>query len=234
VTIRILPRNEAETGVWATALDLATIFADLPWLLVGAQMVVLLEHEAGRPSSRATADIDAMVDVRAVTGGVKHAARRLLIAGFEPDAQHGYRFVRGAAQVDLLAPDHLGPRADLTTIPPATTAAIAGGTRALEVARVLEVSVDGVGIGALPVPSLTGAIILKVSAWHGRKATRDLEDLVRLFDLVGDVEAARHELKRTERRSLAAVAPLLRPEHPAWRVARDRGEARAAFLRLSE
>ena len=51
------------------------------------------------------------------------------------------RFVRGADQVDLLAPDHLGPNVDLTTVPPMTTVAIPGGSRALATRRLLDVDV---------------------------------------------------------------------------------------------
>jgi hypothetical protein len=40
--------------------------------------------------------------------------------------------------VDLLAPDHLGAHADLTTIPPATTTEIPGGSRALATRRGLD------------------------------------------------------------------------------------------------
>jgi hypothetical protein len=40
-------------------------------VLVGAQMVMLLEREAGRPSGRTTGDVDAVIDVRALAGGAR-------------------------------------------------------------------------------------------------------------------------------------------------------------------
>jgi hypothetical protein len=117
VTVRIVPGSEAEEAVWRTTLAVAAMFRDWPWVLIGAQMVVLLELEHGRPSGRTTGDVDAVVDVRVVAGVTRLAAERLGKAGFEPSAEHPHRFVRGGDLVDLLAPDHLGPRTDLTTIP---------------------------------------------------------------------------------------------------------------------
>lgn len=50
MTVKVIPRDVAEAQVWATALEVTALFVDVPWILVGAQMVMLLEHEAGRPS----------------------------------------------------------------------------------------------------------------------------------------------------------------------------------------
>jgi predicted nucleotidyltransferase len=235
MTVDVLPGSEEEAAVWATALDVARILGDLPWVLVGAQMVMLLEREAGRPSGRTTGDVDAMVDVRSVAGATRTATARLVAAGFEPEGgDHPYRFRRGTERVDLLAPDHLGRRADLSTVPPGTTAAIPGGTRALATRRVLEVRVVGQGEGMLPAPSLVGGIVLKLRAWEERQAQRDAEDLVRLLALVGDVEALRSEMKPAERRLLGQVRPLVDPRGRLWRAAADPEEARAAFLRLAD
>ncbi len=234
MTVNVLPGSDAEARLWATALEVAAIFADVPWVLVGAQMVMLLEREGGRASGRTTGDVDAMVDVRVLAGGTRAAAARLVAAGFAPHGgEHPYRFLRGAEQVDLLAPDHLGRRVDLTTIPPGTTTEIPGGSRALATRRALDARVVGVGAGTLPVPSLAGAIVLKVRAWEDRQATRDAEDLVRLLALVGDVEAAIAELKPAERRSLGRVGPLADDGARVWQAAADPDEARAAFARLA-
>jgi predicted nucleotidyltransferase len=234
MTITIMPTHDAEARIWATALEVSELFADVPWVLIGAQMVMLLEREVGRTSGRTTGDVDAIVDVRTLAGGTRTAARRLLAAGYELDAaEHPHRFRRGDAQVDLLAPDHLGPRVDLTTIPPAVTVEIPGGTRALSTRRSLGVDVTGVGSGSLPVPSLAGAIVLKSRAWRDRQAERDAEDLVRLLAIVVDVEAVRRELKPAERQALRQVRPLVDPSHRAWRVARDPEEALLAFARLA-
>lgn len=57
MTVDVLPGSDAEAAVWATALGVAEILGDLPWVLVGAHMVMLLEREAGRPSGRTTVDV---------------------------------------------------------------------------------------------------------------------------------------------------------------------------------
>jgi hypothetical protein len=64
MTVAILPASEAEGRVWATALEVSGLFADIPWVLIGAQMVMLLEREAGRPSGRTTGDVDAVRAMR--------------------------------------------------------------------------------------------------------------------------------------------------------------------------
>ena len=114
-----------------------------------------------------------------------------------------------------------------------TTVAIPGGSRALATRRLLAVEVTGIGSRSLPVPSVTGAIVLKGHAWQARQAPRDADDLVRLLELVGDVDEVRGALKPAERRRLASVLPLTDEQSRAWGAARDPGIARAAFARLS-
>lgn len=233
MSIRIDPVGSGEAGLWRATLEVAGLFEDLPWVIIGAQMIMLLEREQGVTSGRTTRDLDAIVDVRAIAGGSRTAASRLTGAGFEPSAEHPHRFLRGADAVDLLAPDHLGSRTDLTTIPPMTTVAIPGGSRALATRRLLAIDVTGDGSGSLPVPSVAGAIVLKVHAWQARQALRDADDLVRLLELVQDVDEVRDTLKPAERRRLASILPLAEARSPAWRTARDPDNARAAFARLS-
>ncbi len=233
MTIRIEPLGVAEAGLWRATLEVSVLFADVPWVIIGAQMVMLLEREQGVASGRTTLDLDAIVDVRAIVGGSRTAAGRLVGAGFEPSVEHPHRFIRGADQVDLLAPDHLGPRVDLTTVPPMKTVAIPGGSRALSTRRLLDVAITGVGTGRLPAPSIAGAIVLKIHAWEARRAPRDAEDLIRLLDLVQDADTTRAALKPVERRRLADVAPLADERSSAWRSARDPDNARAALARLS-
>lgn len=180
-----------------------------------------------------TRDVDVVVDLRVVTGGAREAAGRLVDAGFEPSAEHAHRFERATDQVDLLAPDHLGPRADLTTVAPRKTIEIPGATRALGTRRDIAIEVAAVGEGVVWVPSLAGLIVLKVSAWQGRRAERDLEDLVRLLDLIPDPGRLMHELKPAERRRLAMIDALDDPGLRAWTVAQDPAEARAALARIT-
>lgn len=153
----IVPRNDPEAALWRTTMEVAGLFRELPWAVVGGQMIMLLELESGRPAGRATRDLDAIVDVRAMVNVTRLAAERLQEAGFAPSAEHPHRFLRGLDTVDLLAPDHLGGRVDLTTIPPLVTTGIAGGSRALETRRAVDVQIAGIGPTELQITSLAGA-----------------------------------------------------------------------------
>ena len=232
MTVRVTPASEHEARLWETTLQLERIFRDLQWVIVGAQMVMLLEQEAGRMSGRTTGDVDALIDVRAIANGTQLAAHRLIEAGFQPDAEHPYRFERGSSQVDLLAPDHLGDRANLTLVPPGSATEVPGGTRALGTLRRLDVNIASVGSGQLPVPTLAGALAIKLRAWEARHEQRDVEDLVRLLSLITDIDDVRRNLKAAERAALGRIAPLRDPKDRAWRVTDDPDDARTAFLRL--
>lgn len=232
--IHVVPSSEPEAALWRTTAEVAVILRELPWVVVGGQMVILLELERGRLPGRTTRDLDAIIDVKAAPSGTRIAARRLLAAGFTDSAEHPHRFVRGEDVVDVLAPDHLGRRADLATIPPRATIEIAGGQRAVEMSRIVEVEVDDIGPTELRLPSLGGAIALKAIAYGARRAERDLEDLVRLLALVGDVQSLRRELRPIERRLLNSIAALHDMAHPAWRLAADPDDARAALGRLAD
>jgi predicted nucleotidyltransferase len=232
--LKIVSNNASKHRLWRLAGELADLFAGWPWILVGAQMVMLLELEAGRGSGRATRDVDVIVDARAVAGAPRLAAERLLAAGFQPSPEYAHRFTRDRDQVDLLAPDRLGARADLTTIASRVTVSIPGGSRALSTRRIVSVDVDATGAFELPVPTIAGAIILKLRAYGARHEDRDLEDLVRLFGLVTDVEETRANLKPAERRALGLIGRLAQPDDSAWLAVKDRSDARSAFRRLTD
>ncbi|MES2211093.1 MAG: nucleotidyl transferase AbiEii/AbiGii toxin family protein [Chloroflexota bacterium] len=225
--IVIVPRTEAERSLWRLTLELAQVFEGLEWTLAGAQMVALLEREAGIESGRTTGDVDAVVGGPRAVAATRAAAGRLTGTGFERSAEQPHRYHRGSDQVDLLTVDHLRSEAiDLTTVP--------GGRRALATSRPLLVEVADVGDGVLPVPSVAGAIAMKLQAWAARRAQRDLEDLVRLLAVVEDVEIVRSELKPAERRALGRLAALYDPTASVWRTTRSADDARAAFARIRD
>ncbi len=183
-------------------------------------MVTILEAEFSGSVGRTTADVDALLDVRASPNATEEASRRLLRAGFEPNPTIGglaYRFSRGNDIVDVLAPDHLGRRANLHTVPPNTTLEAIGGTQALN--RVRDVLVDiGDAVMTVPVPSLAGAIIIKsrVSARARRSRAKHLSDLARLMVLVRDPQSLRSELSPAERRQLAGRRELKSVGNAVW------------------
>lgn len=235
VLIHIRPASEADASLWRLTREVAGILHPLPWVLVGGQMVVILEAEHGAAIGFVTGDVDALVDVRAMIGVTLEGARRLIDAGFEPDrgGARGYRFVRDGAIVDVLAPDNVGARAELRTVPPDTTVQIVGGTQALARARVAEVD-SGDGPFRIRIPTLAGAIVIKGRAAAVAQVGREKHerDLARLLALVPDVVSLRAELTVAERRYLRAHRALLDVGHPAWRrVARtEDGVSALAFI----
>lgn len=225
--IPIAPRGEAERGLWRLSLELAQLFEGLEWTLAGAQMVMLLEREAGFESGRTTGDVDAVVGGPRAGVATRAATERLLAAGFERSAEHPHRYNRGPDQVDLLTVDHLRAEVDdITTVP--------GGRRAIGTSRQVPVEVAEVGSGTLPVPSVAGAIAMKLQAWATRRGQRDLEDLVRLLGIVDDVEVVRSELRPKERKALGRIPVLHEATSEVWRATRSPQDARAALARLRD
>jgi hypothetical protein len=235
VRVQILPASPADASLWRLTREVARILEPLPWVLVGGQMVAILEAQHGARIGFATGDVDAVLDVRAVVGITLEAAQRLLDAGFEPEAEgaRGYRFIRGDAVVDLLAPDNVGARADLRTVPPERTIEVIGGSQALARARVVEID-TGDGPFQIPIPTLAGAIVIKGRvaevAQQGRE--KHERDLARLLTLVPDVVAVRAEMTPKERGYLRTHRALLDVGHPAWRrvAGADNGAAALAFI----
>jgi hypothetical protein len=196
-------------------------------------MVFLLAYEHDLPIGRTSGDVDLMMDVRALTGATREASQVLEGLGYElepptPDGR-AHRFRRGDAIVDILAPDGIGARASLVTIPPARTIAVPGGSQALTRSREVPVALGGNKF-VLPCPSLLGGILIKARAVEvADDPDKHRRDLGLLLAAVDDPRAVRQELRRTERRWLARRSELLDPAHPAWRTTPKAEEARIAL-----
>ena len=105
-----------------------------------------------------------------------------------------HRYRRGAASIDVLAPEGLGIRADLTTTPPGHTLQVPGGTQALQRAELVDVTFRG-RHGQIPRPSLLGAIVGKSCAVDVDDAPLNQElDFALLLSLVPDPFALRDQL----------------------------------------
>lgn len=219
--IEIAAMNDEQRAVWRLTREVALAFVGLPWALIGGLMVQVLEAERGVPSHFATSDVDAVLDVRAAAKATERAATILVDAGFEPEPYEDlvYRFVRGADTVDVLAPDHLGRRTDITTVPPASTLEALGSRQALNRCRVVRVDA-GDGPFDLPVPNLIAAIVMKVrvatSAAGLSSQQKHERDLARLLVLEDDPVADRAILTPNERGYLRARIDMHDPDHPAW------------------
>ncbi len=232
-----LPVHGTAGQLWSALLDLANAKPH-GWTLVGALMVMLHELEAGTSSGRATADADTVVEARGVNGATRDMARQLLDLGWTLDDEqidvegHGYTFRRGAAALDLIAPEGLGARADLTTIPPLKAPALPGTRQALDRTRRLAVVQDG-WYGTIPRPNLLGALVIKsCPAASDRTAAtvRHREDLARLYSLVIDPARLARETGRKDLQRLRAA------REPVWEILTDpqvRASAQLAYRHLT-
>jgi hypothetical protein len=221
-------------AAWEVALDLYEQQPD-GWVLIGAQMVALHGMEHGLLPPRTSEDIDLLVDVKVLARGTERVSRLLLEMGLELDGASptnvGHRFVGRGARVDVLAPDGLGERARLMTVPPAHTVMVPGGRKALNRAEVVEVRL-GQRVGHVPRPDLLGAIVIKAEAVGIDDAPENQrQDLAFLLGLVDDPRAMAERLDNRERAILKARTDLLDPAAPAWRVI-DNAEDACLALRI--
>jgi len=242
-------------AVWDGIVALADALSELPWTVVGGQMVFLHAAEAGVDVHRISVDIDAAVDLRADPAGLKKLVAALVALGFESTGQspegHAHRFERpieaGVAVVDLtvggeddnvikvdvLAPEGLGPNTDLRTIGTGTAFPIPGVSQALDRTEIVPVRVAG-SVHWVPRPSLLGAIVAKATAVTVDHVDTDRhrEDLGFLCGLVVDPFSLADGLTPKDRRRLRAAANQLGPDHRAWRAARVPLDAQLALETL--
>ena len=128
----LLPLSDRRAiASWHAVLDVSQVKPD-GWTLIGAQMVALHAAEHGQACPRTSTDADLLADVRIATGSTQMLSETLLGLGFQfsgatPDGV-GHRFRKGEASIDVLAPDGLGERTSITTVYPAHTVSVPGGT----------------------------------------------------------------------------------------------------------
>ncbi len=219
--IDLPPLSGVPSETWPTLLGLAERLDSSTWTLIGGQMVLLHGLETGRYPARVSTDLDLLVNARLVSVSPVHVAHVLLDMAFtaNPRSPEGlaHRFSREDAVVDVLAPEGLGPRADLTTVPPGRTIEVPGGSQALQRTEVVRVRF-GNRIGDVPRPSLLGAIVIKACAADrtDRRGVHE-SDLAFLLSLVDDPEAMRGELSKKDRQRLRRRAQMQSEDHAAWR-----------------
>ena len=201
-------------------------------------MVTLHGLEHGRTDTRPSVDGDVLVDIRSDRAALREVAAFFTQQSFDPDPGPGgllHRFKRELDAdfivVDVLAPDNVGSRADLTTRPPGRTLQVPGGTQALRrVERVLVTVADR--SGEIPRPNVLGAIIAKAAASDlPGDPDRHLRDLAFLLSLAPDPVRSRSELSPAERRSLRRCALIAR-RHRIWNTLPG-AEANAGHAALS-
>lgn len=236
IPLPVLAGHDEE--MWSALIELSAVRAG-EWTLVGGQMVLLHAVEAGRAIPRVSTDLDVLVNARIVAGGVRRFVAEIESLGFElagmsPEGV-AHRYRRGAASIDVLAPEGLGPRTDLTTTPPGHTLQVPGGTQALERTELVPVTFAGRS-GLVPRPSLLGAIVgkaLAVSVDDVPDAQR--LDLAVLLSLVDDPLAMAGQLTAKDRKRLRSRPEMNDTSMSAWRAlsAEEADRGRAAYRLLT-
>lgn len=208
--------------LWHTLLDLGDSL-DVPWALIGGQMVLLHAIENGQVPPQVSQDGDVIADVRAVPGALTHVVTNLEAMGFALQGISAdglaHRYTRFAEPrpvvIDVLAPEGLGRRADLTTTPPGRTIEVPGGTQALGRTERITVVHEG-RRGTIPRPTLLAAIVGKAAATALPGPDRHYRDLALLCALVDDPFDLSEQMTRKDRQRLRLARGLLDDVHPAW------------------
>lgn len=246
-TVVLPPLGQPVDELWHVLLDLAEVL-QVRWTLVGGQMVLLHALEHGQVPPHVSQDGDVLADIRATPTALKVVVAALMGYGFaldgvSPDGiAHRYTKPAGASDlplrmvaVDVLAPDGVGPRADLTTTRPGRTVQVPGGTQALRRTELVTVIHEGRS-AAVPRPTMLGALICKAAACGLPDPSRHLRDLALLFALVDDPFASREELTTKDCRRLASAVALSDDAHRAWLLvpAEIRRHGQAAYAIMTE
>ena len=220
--ITLPPMGDLGDALWLALLEISERHPQ-DWTLIGGQMVLLHALEQGAQPPRISRDLDVVADARVRPSAVQSLAEALVDLGFTlgPAGADGvaHRFTRGPVSVDLLAPEGLGPRADLRVEGSVKTTEIRGGTYALARSGFVDVRA-GDRVGHVPLPDLAGALVVKASAARAdrrRGPERHLGDLALLLSLVSDPFALAEELTSKQRTTLRRVRELADREHRAWR-----------------
>jgi hypothetical protein len=239
----VLPPLAAPVDLlWHLLLDLRELLT-VKWTVIGGQMVLLHALEHGRLPPQISQDGDVIADVRADPGALGSVTAalislRFVSAGITVDGR-SHRFERAGKPrpvvIDVLAPEGLGPRADLTTEPPGRTIEVPGGTQALSRTEILDIQHEG-RQGSVPRPSLLGAVVAKGAACGlAGDVSRHLRDLALLCALVADPFEMKELMNSKDRRRVRLGEKLADSGHAAWGLvpADIRGQGYDAFVILT-
>ncbi|KGN33954.1 hypothetical protein N802_07875 [Knoellia sinensis KCTC 19936] len=241
VTIVLPPLATPVDRLWHALLDLSER-STVPWSLVGGQMVLLHALEHGQVPPQISQDGDIVADIRADKRALNELVGTLGHMGFDVDGISAeglaHRYVHESdgsrVVVDVLAPEGVGRRADLTTTPPGRTLEMPGGTQALE--RTEEIAVEHEGrSGVIRRPNLTAAIVGKAAAVSLPSPARHYRDLALLCALIDDPFSMAAGFTRKDRQRIRSAVALMDARHPAWPLVPTgiRTQGQLAFAVLS-
>lgn len=209
---------------WVAVAELANAFEPETWMVVGGQMVVIHAARVGVAMSRATTDVDVVIDVRAQRRA--HAERLsgwLVEQGFdiERNDEGTDRYRRGDARIDLLAPDNLGGR-PVRTVDGGRILPAPGSTNALKRSGRMRVLLGNDLVAVVRCPTAFGALMAKAEACvqiqeSRSRRLRHQQDIVTLAGVIA-IEGYEDDRSLRERQRFTdAIAPLLGdPGHEAW------------------
>lgn len=213
------------SGIWRALIELADLHHP-KWTLIGGQMVLLHALEHGVLPARVSTDLDALVNARASGTTVASAVPsfvaalndlRFELVGASPQGI-AHRYVRDDVSIDVLAPEGLGPRANLTTTAPGRTLEVPGGSQALRRTELLPVSFGDL-TGQVPRPNLLGAIICKAEAVTVDDAPdAQRSDLALLLSLIGNPLKMAGEMDRKDKARIRKRDEMSDRSQPAWRT----------------
>lgn len=158
--------------------DLAAEVSIDRWCLIGGLMVEVVLRSRGRSPLRPTDDGDVVGDVRADRGILATISEALRRASFElvetgMDGEFGVRHRRGdGTTIDLLAPENRTRNVEPPR-PGFELLAAPGAGQALLTAGPIRIDLAGERDVVLRVPSLTGALFAKTTAWKELVASPD-------------------------------------------------------------
>ncbi len=221
--------------MWAELITL-TEESTVPWTLIGAHMVALHGWRLGRMQIRPSRDADILVNVRAVTDGTERLSQILVDRDFDfedPSPEGiGHRFTKRGISVDVLGPDGLGERARLRTLGGAHTVRVPGGTQALRRSVRTDVATRE-STGVVPLPSLVGALLVKVRAIDiDDQPDAQRSDCAFLLSLVEDPDGMVADISSPERSWLRRHAELGDPDSRCYVGMDDAEDAAIVYRRL--
>lgn len=195
-------------------------------------------RRAGATPVRPTDDVDAVLDVRAEPGVLHTFTSALADVGFSSAGEswqgHQHRWRRGAGEIGVLIPRHLGEKAvGRRGVSGGTTIETPGAQQALDRSEGVEVALGG-RVGVVRRPNLLGALVAKAAAHSvilDRARARHLVDFAVLTTLLRPADRV-DRAGRRDREHLDAALAALANDPRSW-AGVDGAEAGLARLRLA-
>jgi predicted nucleotidyltransferase len=217
-----LPYSVDKLPPWDSVIELTETIDINSWLLIGGLMVqahaMLREHV-----SRATTDIDMLIDMMSDASNLKSAISSLEAMGFQVQepALRGtayHRLIRDKLVVDILVAEHLPTvKRESAKFKRWPAMEVPGGAQAIE--RRMLVQLDDNHLHKVYIPDLLGALILKSAAFatDKRDRGRHLEDIALLSSFIDDPYAELERLHGSDRKRLRRAAKELNnPNSDVW------------------